>query len=63
MNNHQKDVKKIDAVMACKNFLQESHSFNKHAKFTIIDQLTKTSKSTERERENRKRKFLDFKIR
>ena len=33
--------------MACKNFQQESHIFNKHAKFTVIDQLTNTSKSKE----------------
>ena len=28
---------KVDAVMACKHFQQESHNFNKHAKSTIID--------------------------
>ena len=33
--------------MACKYFQQESHNFKKHAKFTIIDQLTDTSKSKE----------------
>ena len=33
--------------MACKHFQQESHNFNKHAKFTIINQLTNTSKSKE----------------
>ena len=46
-NNHRKDVKKVDAIMACKHFQQESHNFNKHAKFTIIDKLTNTSKSKE----------------
>ena len=30
--------------MACKHFQQESHNFSKHAKFTIIDQLTNISK-------------------
>ena len=40
-------MKKIDAVIACKHFQQESHNFNKHAKFTIIDQLTNTSKPIE----------------
>ena len=40
-------MKKVDTVMACKHFQQESHNFNKHAKFTIIYQLTKTSKSKE----------------
>ena len=33
--------------MACKHFQQENHDFNKHAKFTIIDQLMNTSKSKE----------------
>ena len=33
--------------MACKHFQQENCNFNKHAKFTIIDQLTNTSKSKE----------------
>ena len=33
--------------MACKYFQQESHNFNKHAKFTITDQLTNTSISKE----------------
>ena len=32
LNNHRKDVKKVDTIMACKHFQQESHSFNKHAK-------------------------------
>ena len=47
LNNHRKDVKKADAIMACKHFQQESNNFNKHAKFTIIDQLKNTSKSKE----------------
>ena len=33
--------------MVCKQFQQGSHNFNKHAKFTIIDQLTNTSKFKE----------------
>ena len=41
-NNHRKDVKKVDAIMACKHFQQESHNLNKHAKFIIIDLLTNT---------------------
>ena len=34
----KKDVKKVDAIMACKYFQHESRNSNKHAKFTIIDQ-------------------------
>ena len=40
LNNHQKDGKKVGTIMACKHFQQESHNFNKHAKFTIIDHST-----------------------
>ena len=47
LNNHRKDRKKANAIMACKHFQQESHNFNKHAKFTIINQLMNTSKSKE----------------
>ena len=47
LNNHRKYVKKLDAIMVSKHFQQESHNVNKHAKFTIIDQLTNTSKSKE----------------
>ena len=47
LHNHRKDVKTVDAIMACKHFQQENHNFNKYAKFTIIDQLTNTSKSKE----------------
>ena len=47
LNNYRKDVKKVDAILTCKHFQQESHIFNKHAKFIIIDQLTNTSKSKE----------------
>ena len=47
LNNHRKDLKKVNAIMACKHFQQERHNFNKHATFTIIDQLTYTSKFKE----------------
>ena len=33
--------------MVCQHVQYESHNFNKHVKFTIIDQLTITSKSKE----------------
>ena len=47
LTDHQKYVKKVDATMVCKHSQQESHNFNKHAKFTIINQIRKTSKSKE----------------
>ena len=47
LNNHQQDLKIVDAIITCKNFQQESHNFDKHAKFTVIDKLTNTSKCKE----------------
>ena len=29
LNNHRKDAKKIDPIMACKHFQQEGHNFQK----------------------------------
>ena len=43
LNNHRKDVKKVDTTMACKHFQQESQNSNKPANYAIIDQLTNTS--------------------
>ena len=40
-------MSKVEAIMIWKHFQQGSHNFNNHAKFTIIDQLTNTSKSKE----------------
>ena len=44
LNNLQKHGEKVDTIMAFKHFQQESCNFNKRATFTIIDQLTNTSK-------------------
>ena len=65
LNDHQKDVKKVDAMMACNHFQQESHNFKKHAKVTIIDQLTNSSKRKKNfhPATYQKGKFLDSKIR
>ena len=37
-------MKKVDGIIT---FSTKSHNFNKHAKSTIIDQITNTSKSKE----------------
>ena len=64
MNDSPKDVKKVDAIMTFKNFQQKSHNFNKHAEFTIIDQLTNTFKSKETltQQLNKKEKFWILKL-
>ena len=47
LNDYRKDLKNVDAIMIFKDFQQECLNFKKHAKFTIMDQLTSTSKSKE----------------
>ena len=45
LNNHRKDNKSPNAILACRNFQQQGHNFNSHAKFIIIDKLANTSSS------------------
>ena len=35
LNNHRKDTKKPNSILACKYFQEKEHNFNKHAKFII----------------------------
>ena len=62
LNNHRRDTKKPNSILACKHFQQEVHNFNKHAKFTFIDKLvnlaTRLQRSTVRNVSDM-RKFLD----
>ena len=58
LNNHRKDIKKLNAIEACKHFNSNEHTFSKHGKFIIIEQLrninttpTETLKLRLRERE------------
>ena len=44
-NNYRKDVRKANTIMTSKHIQQENNNLNKHAKFTIIDQLMNNSKS------------------
>ena len=43
LNNHKKDVNNSKAILACNHFKIHSHNFMKHAKFTLIEQLTEIS--------------------
>ena len=59
LNNHWKDIKKPNAIEACKHFDSNEHTFSKHSRFTIIEQLrninttpTETLKLRLIEREN-----------
>ena len=39
LNNHSKDIKKPNAIEACKHFNNNEHTFSKYGKFIIIEQL------------------------
>ena len=59
VNNYRKDIKKSNAIEACKHFNNNEHTFSKHGRFIIIEQLrninttpTETLKLRLREREN-----------
>ena len=43
LNNHRKDVDNPKAIPACNYFKIHGHNFMKHAKFTLIEQLTEIS--------------------
>ena len=42
LNNHQKNMSNPKAIPACVHFRKEGQNFIQHAKFTLIEQLTKT---------------------
>ena len=44
VNNHRKEVNNPKAIPACYHFKTHGHNFMKHAKFTLIEQLSETSK-------------------
>ena len=48
LNNHRKDTKKPNSILACKHFQEKGHNFNKHA---IIDKLVNLHGSKEALRE------------
>ena len=51
LNNHRKDKKNTNIILACRHFQQQGHNFNSHAKFIIIDKLFNTASSKEISRE------------
>ena len=45
LNNHRKDTKNQNAILAFRHFQQQDHNFNNHTKFIIMDKLVSTSNS------------------
>ena len=59
LNNHRKDIKKRNTIEVCKHFNNNEHTFSKHVKFIITEQLrnisstpTETLKLRLKKREN-----------
>ena len=42
LNNHRKDSKNKNPILACKHFQNSNHNFQRDAKFTLIEQITKS---------------------
>ena len=47
INNHRKDVRKLNAIPAGQHFAQKDHDFNTDAKFSIIEKLQNAKLSKE----------------
>ena len=45
INKHRNDVPRTDSLDVCKDFQNTGHDFEKHAKFTIIEELKDKNKS------------------
>ena len=39
LNDHRKDIKKPNTIEACEHFNSNEHTFSKHGKYIIIEQL------------------------
>ena len=51
LDNHKKDTKKSNFLLACKHFQEKEHNLNKPAKFIIIDKMVNLQGSKEALRE------------
>ena len=47
LNNHRKDTKKPNSILACEHFQEQGHDFNNYAKFIILDKLVNLERSNE----------------
>ena len=43
LSNQRKDIKKPNAIETCKHFNNNEHTFSKHSKFIIVEQLQNIS--------------------
>ena len=63
LNNHRKDSKKKDAILACTHIQNPNHIFQRDVKFFLIEQITKIYNTIEEFRFilKKTREFLDLK--
>ena len=63
LNKHRKDVNKQKSLQADQNFWLSGHNFNKHSKFTLIEQLNDNDKQGTIKTSAKKKtsRFLDYK--
>ena len=54
LNNHRKDVWKLDAIAASPHFSGKNHNFNTHAKFLLTEQICHIDINKEKNRERLK---------
>ena len=47
LNNHKKDSKNRNPILACKHFRNSNQNFQRDAKFSLVEQITKTFTATE----------------
>ena len=47
LNNHRKNTKTPNSILACKHFQEQGHNFNKHAKIITIEKLVNLRGSKE----------------
>ena len=50
LNNHRKDSKKKDAILACTHFQKSNHIFQRVTKFVLIEQIAKKYNTIEERR-------------
>ena len=64
LNNHRKDTKNKNPILACKHFQNSNHNFQRDAKFTLIEQITKSFTKTEQLRLllNKRKNFWILKL-
>ena len=60
LNNHRKDLNNLTSIRANFHFRKPGHSFNLHAKFTLIEQLSNIHTTDKQTLKSRFKRSEDF---